>query len=77
MNQVRRVPEQPAALMKRLIDQPQLTMFEVAQPAVHQLRGYAARSTGKVPFIDESDAKAAQRGVERHTRAGDAAAENQ
>src|SRR5205823_8226748 len=50
--------------------------LQVAQAAVDELAGAAARAGGEVVALDQRDAVAARGGVERHTRAGDPAADH-
>ena len=63
--------------MQRLVDEMEAGVLQVSKAAVHQLRGDAAGAGGEIAFVDESNPIAAQRGVQGHAGAGDAAAKNQ
>ena len=76
-DQVGSVAQQPAALVQRFVDQVKFAVFEVAQAAVDQLRRHAAGAAGEVALVDQADAQAAQRRVQRHAGASNAAAEDE
>ena len=56
MHQVRALPQQAAALQQRLADQPELGVFQVAQPAVDDARRAAGSAGGKVVLLDQQGA---------------------
>ena len=71
------VVAQPLALGERLVDEADVALLEVAQPAVDELRGLRRRARGEVVALDERGAQPAGRGVEGDPRAGDAAADDE
>src|SRR5262249_51109179 len=77
MNEMGRVVKQSAALVQRLVDEPDVATFEVAQAAVNQFGGKAAGARGEVALVDHPDAQTTQDRVEGHAGPGDAAAKNQ
>ena len=76
-HEVRGVAAQPLALAQGLVDEPDVAVLEVAQPAVDELRALRRRAAGEVVALDERGAQAAARGVEGHAGAGDAAADDE
>ena len=77
-DQVRREPgEQQAALLERLLDQPEVEHLEVAEAAVHELRRPAAGAAGEVALLDEGRGESAGDGVQRRTGTHDARADHQ
>ena len=74
---MRRVLERALAFVERLVDEPDLTLLEVAQAAVHELGALRARARGEVVALDQRGAQAPGGGVERHPGAGDAATDHQ
>ena len=77
LDQVRGVAQQALALVQRLVDQADVAVLQVAQPAVHQLGRLGRRARGEVVALDEGGAQAAGGGVEGHAGAGDAAADDE
>jgi hypothetical protein len=77
LDQVRGVAQQALAFVQRLVHQADVAVLEVAQPAVHQLGRLGRRARGEVVALDEGGAQAAGGGVEGHTGAGDAAADDE
>ena len=76
-DQMRRVVEQPLALGEVLVDEADLALLEVAEPAVHHLGGLRRRTRGEVALFDKCGLQAPARCVERHARPGDAAADDE
>ena len=81
---MRRVGQQPPALVERLEDKLELAevelaegALEVAHPAVHQFRGPGAGARGEVVALDEGDREAARRRVQRDASARRAAADDE
>ena len=72
---MRRVAAQPLPLGEGLVDEANVAVLEVAQAAVHHLRGLRRRARGEVVALDQGRAQAAASGVERDAGAGDAAAD--
>lgn len=58
-DQLRCLPDPPGALLKRLANQPQVAVLEVAQAAVQHLGGGAAGGRHQPAFFEEIDAIAA------------------
>ena len=58
LDQVRRVAAQPLALGERLVDEADVALLEVAQPAVDELRGLRRRARREVVALDERGAQA-------------------
>ena len=69
--------QEQAPLAQGLADEPELEHLEVAQPAVDQLARAARRAHGQVPRLDQPDAEAPRRRVERAADAGDPAADDE
>jgi hypothetical protein len=65
--------QQPAPLAARFQNQVQMSMLEVSHTAVHEARGPAGRSAGKVFAFEKTYAQATERRVARDTNACDAA----
>ncbi len=77
-HQVRRDPgEQQAAFLECFLDQAEVEHLQVAQSAVHQLRGPAARAAGEVALLDEGGGESARDRVQRRTRPDDACPHDQ
>src|SRR4051794_17969373 len=57
--------------------QREIELWKVADSAVHELRGLAARSAREVAFLHEGDLVAARGGVHRDRDSGDSSANNQ
>ncbi len=76
-DQVRGDAPEYGAFAQRLEDEPQLAMLEVAEPAVHQAAGAAARAEGQVVLLDEHRAQAPHRGVTRDTGTDNAATDDE
>ena len=70
-------PPQRAALGRGLAHEGDLTLLEVAQPTVDQLRRAAARARREVARLDQRDRHTPQRGLPRHARSRDTAADHQ
>ncbi|MFT3854926.1 MAG: heterodisulfide reductase-related iron-sulfur binding cluster [Ilumatobacteraceae bacterium] len=77
LDQVGGVAAQPVTLVQRLVDEADLTLLEVAQPAVDELGALRRGARGEVVALDEGDAQATGDGIERHAGAGDAAADHE
>ena len=75
-HEVGRGPPQHLALGERFVDEPDLALLEVAQAPVHELRRLRRRSRREVVPLDQGGPQAPARGVERATRAGDAATDD-
>jgi hypothetical protein len=71
---VRRESEQRASLAKRLADQPEPVLLEVAQAAVDQARRSTARPGAQIIPFDQRDPEPARRSLERDAHTGDPAA---
>src|SRR3546814_20716347 len=71
---VRRCLEQDFPLLQRLADQPELIIFEIAQPAVNQLGGGRTGMLGEIVLFDQEHLQLADRGVAGDGGAVDAAA---
>ena len=69
--------ERALALGEVLVDEPDLALLQVAEPAVHELGGLRRRARREVVALDERGAQAPAGGVERDARAGDAAADDE
>ena len=76
-HEVRRGLAQDLALGERFVDEPDFLLLQVADAAVHELRRLRRRARREVALVDERDAQAARRGVERDAGAGDAAADDE
>ena len=77
LDQVGGVAQQALALVQRLVDEADVAVLEVAQPAVDELGRLRRRARGEVVPLDERGAQPAGGGVERHAGAGDAAADDE
>ena len=75
-HEVRREVHEQRPLEQRLADEPEVEVLEVAEAAVHELRGAARRPRGVVVTVEESHAVAARGGVESHARPRDPAADH-
>jgi hypothetical protein len=69
--------QQPIALAAGLARHAELTLGDVAEAAVNELRGAARGAGGEVLALDEQRAQAARGGVAQHGGARDAAAHHQ
>ena len=76
-DQVGRQLAQPLALGQGLVDQDDLPLLEVAQPAVDELGALRRRARGQVALVDEGRAEPPRRGVEGHADARDPAPHDQ
>src|SRR5690606_2903546 len=77
-HQVRREPGgEQSSFPQRLLDQAELQLLQVAQPAVDQLAGARRGTGGQVARLDEGDRQATGGGVERGPRPRDAPADDQ
>ena len=74
---MRRVLERALAFVERLVDEAELALLQVAEPAVHELRALGAGAGREVVALDQRGAQAPAGGVERHAGAGDAATDDQ
>ena len=74
---MRRVLDEALAFGQRLVHEPELALVEVAQAAVDELRAPAAGARREVVALDERGAQAPAGRVERDTRPGDAAADDE
>ncbi len=72
----RELGQQQTALLERLPDQREVELFEVAQAAVNQLAGPAGRAGGEVARLHQGDRQTTGGGVQRHSRAGHPAADD-
>ena len=77
LHQVGGIVEQALALGQVLVHQPELTLLQVADPAVDQLGGLGRRARSEVVLLDQRGAQAAAGGVQGHPGAGDAAPDDQ
>ncbi len=69
--------EQDLALAQRLADQPELELFEIAQPAMDELGRGRAGMLREIVLLDEQHRLFAHRRVARDRRAVDAAADDE
>ncbi len=76
LDQVRGQVDHQLALHQRLAHQAEVEVLQVAQAAVHQLRGPAGGARRVVALLDQRDAVAARGRVQGHAGAGDAAADD-
>ena len=67
------VIEEQAAFVESLPDEPEVELLEVAETPVNQLARSARGPGGEIPLLDQPHLHASGRGIERCTRAGDAA----
>ena len=70
------VAAEALALVERFVDQPHLTLLEVAQAAMDQFGALRGGAGGEVVAFDERGAQAAGRRVQGDTRTGDPAADD-
>jgi len=77
MHQVWRERDHQLALEQRLAHQTQIEVLQIAQTSVYELAGAAGGARREVGSLDERDAVAATRGVQRDPGAGDAAADDE
>jgi hypothetical protein len=71
------VLQQPLALAQRLVDEADVAVLEVAQPAVDELGRLRRRARGEVVALDEQRAQASRGGVEGDAHARDATPDHQ
>ncbi len=76
-DQVRGVVQEALALGQVLVDQPELTLLEVADTAVDHLGGFRRRARCEVPFFDQRRPQTPARCIERDARAGDPTTDDQ
>ena len=76
-HEMRRVLEDSLPFREALVHQAELTLVEVPEPAVHELRAPRTGAGREVVPLDERGAQTAARGVERDARAGDATPHHQ
>ncbi len=77
LDQVGRVAHQPPPLVERLVDQPHVTVLQVPQTTVDQLRTLRRRAAGEVVALDQRHPQAAMRRVEGDAGTGDASADHE
>ena len=58
-------------------DQPEGRVFEIAEPAMDELRGSAGSAAGEVGLLDQRNPQSAQGRVARHARAKNTAANDE
>ncbi len=68
LRQVRRIAEQRGALVQCLAHERDVALREVADTAVHELGGARGRAFREIVGLDQDDAEAARRGVERRAQ---------
>ena len=68
--------QQPVARPHRFARQPKIALREIAQPAMHQLRGAARRAPGEIAPLDQQRPQPQMRRLAQQPRAGDAAADD-
>ena len=68
LDEVRSKRQQPFALAQRLVDEAELEMLEITQPAVDEPRRRAARSGADIAALDEQHFDAAERRLARDRR---------
>lgn len=68
-------PQQPSPLGARLEDEPEVAVLEIPNAAVNQPRRPARRAASEVRLLDETDAEAAQRRLQRDSAARNPAAD--
>ena len=76
MYQVRGVADQQAALPERLQHQRQVSLLQVANPAVNQLGAPAGSPLGEISLLQQQRPVAAAGRLHRRTEAGGAAADH-
>ena len=76
-DQVGRVVEQALALGQVLVDEPELPLLEVADPAVDHLGGLRRGARGEVALLDQGGAQTPAGGIERDAGTGDPAPDDQ
>ena len=77
LDQVGGEAEEPLPLGQRLVDEAELLLLEVAQPAVDELGGARRRPGGEVAPFDEGRPQPPAGGGEGDPGAGDAAADDE
>jgi hypothetical protein len=77
-HQVRRQPaDQQVTLPQGLLDELEVALLQVAEPAVDQLRRSRGRARRQVAGLDQTDPQAPRSGIERGARPGDPPADDQ
>ena len=74
---MRRVAHQPAPLVERLVHEPDVTVLQVSQSTVDQLRTLRRRAAREVVALDQRHPQPAMRRVEGDAGAGDATADHE
>jgi hypothetical protein len=77
LDQVRGELGDQVTLAQRLVDQLEVTLLQVPQAAVDQLAGPARGAGGQVAGLHQGHSQAAGRGIQRGSRSGDAAPDDQ
>jgi len=65
------------ALAQPLAHHGKVVLLEVADPAVYEFGRPATGTRGYITLLDQGDAQAARRRVERHAHAGDTSADDE
>jgi hypothetical protein len=76
-DQVGGIVQQSLALGQVLVDQPVLSLLEVAQTAVDHLGRLRRRAGGEVVLLHQGGPEATAGGIQRHPGPGDAATDDQ
>jgi hypothetical protein len=76
-HEMRRDAQQDAALTARLEHEMEESVLQIPHASVHEPRGAARRSAGKIVALQQRDLQPAQCGVPRNARAVDSAADYQ
>ncbi len=76
LDEVRGVAAEPLALVERFVDQADVAVLEIPKAAVDELGALRRRAGGESSRLHQRGAQTSARGVERHARAGDAAADH-
>ena len=74
---MRRIAQQPIALMQRLVHQAEFTILQITQPAMQHMRRSGARPASKIAALDQQRVKALQRQIAKRADAVDPAADDQ
>ena len=77
LHQMGRVAEQSLALVERFVHEAVVALVQVAQTAVHHLRGLRRRARREVLSFDERRVQPSRRGIEGDARAGDASSDDE
>ncbi|MCY1519133.1 hypothetical protein D9M68_538730 [compost metagenome] len=67
------IAPQPLAFVQRMAHQAEISLLDIAQAAVHHLRGFGGRAGGEIVLLDDGGAIASQARVQGRVDAGDAA----